>query len=118
MIKFASFNPVVLSEELPLNPANSTSQTSNPPRLGYESAVDEAEKRLLAVVKPSNPDCNRLRNTPREKSKFIQQNGKNVLLLEPQQDRQRSVGNLRDINAMSVASIYDQELDEIMDADK
>lgn len=38
--------------------------------------------------------------------------------LDTQHGRKRSTGNLRDINAMSVASIYDREHNEIMDADK
>lgn len=101
-----------------MNPSSSRSEAANP-RLSLPNAnsVDEAEKRLLSAVEPPIVDCRRLRNTPRESSQFLQyQNGKNVLLVDAQQDRPRS--NLRDINAMSVASIYDRENNEIMDADK
>lgn len=84
--------------------------------MAFVSAVDEAEKRLLDVARPTTNDWSRLRNTPQEKSQFQQQNGRNSLPLDAQQER--FVNNLRDINAMSVASIYDREHNEIMDADK
>lgn len=112
---------VVLSEEIPLNSVNSeTNQTSNQPRLGYDSAVDEAERRLLTATNHSSIDVNYLRSLSQEKSQFHnQRNGKVVSPLNrTQQDREHSVGNLLDINAMSIASMYDQEHNEIMDADK
>lgn len=108
---------VVLSEEIPLTSSDSEcNQTPSQPRLGYDSAIDEAERRLLTAT---NPSASRLQASPQEKSQLnSERNGRPVSLLNTQQDRNNSVGNLLDINAMSVASIYDREHNEIMDADK
>lgn len=107
------------SEEIPLNPSNSENQRPDQSRLGYDLAVDDAERRLLNVTKQPTIDSTRLRTSLHQKSPFQnKQNGNTVSQLDKQQDRKRSIGNLRDINAMSVASIYDREHNEIMDADK
>lgn len=71
---------------------------------GYESATDDAEEHLLNA------------------SHRIDINERYVKL-EPatsatQQHRKYPTSNLRDISAMSVASIYDREHFDIMDADK
>lgn len=87
--------------------------------MAYDSAVDDAERRLLSVNKPPTIDVSRLRTSPHQKSQFqTEQNGKTLSPLDAQLDRKRSVSNLRDINAMSIASVYDREHNEIMDADK
>lgn len=108
-----------MSEEIPLNPSNSENHGAGQSRLGYDTAVDDAERRLLNVTHRPTIDVSRLRTSPHQKSPFqSEENGKNVSPLDAQQDRHRAVSNLRDINAMSVASIYDREHNEIMDADK
>lgn len=107
------------SEEIPLNPTNSENRRPEQSRLGYDLTVDDAERRLLNVTKQPTIDLTRLRTSPHQKSPFqSEQNGNTVSQLDKQQDRKRSIGNLRDINAMSIASIYDREHNEIMDADK
>lgn len=84
----------------------------------YDSAVSEAERRLLNVRVGPTVDCNRLRTLRTQKSPFQKRNDETESLLDSQQDRKHSVSNLRDINAMSVASVYDGENNEIDDADK
>lgn len=105
-----------------MNPTNSEKQKADQRpdqrRLGYDSAVDEAERRLLSVTQAPTVDCSRLRTTPQEKSLFEHNNGETTSLLVSQQEPSPSASNLRDINAMSVASIYDRESNDIMDADK
>lgn len=78
--------------------------------------MNEAERRLLNISQ--GPSVDRLRTTPHPKSTFEQPNNETESLLDSQQDTKHSVTNLRDINAMSIASIYDQEHNEIDDADK
>lgn len=108
-----------MSEEIPLtNSANAENQRINQPHSGYDSAVNEAERRLLSVSQGPTVDCNRLRTSPQQKSPFKSPNDETVSLIESQQEPTHSMTNLRDINAMSVASIYDQEHNEIDDADK
>lgn len=109
------------SEEIPLNPTNSeTKPVPSSSRSRYDTSADEAERRLLNVKKRPTIDCTRLRTSPQQESPFHSDgNGKTVSPLKTtQQVKVRSGGNLRDINAMSVASIYDREHNEIMDADK
>ena len=113
----------IAPEEIPLNASHSenrrTNQTPGQSRLNYDLAVNDAERRLLNVTHPPAIDCTRLRTSNHQKSPFQNEaNDKNVSQLDTQQGRKRSIGNLRDINAMSVASIYDREHNEIMDADK
>lgn len=110
---------VILAEEIPLNSSNSESQAVSQTRLGYDLAVDEAERRLLNVTQHPTIDCGRLRITPKQKSPFdTDKHGKRLSLGDAQQDHDNLISNLRDINAMSIASIYDRENNEIMDADK
>lgn len=113
----------IAPEEIPLNASNSenrrTNQTPAQSRLNYDLAVNDAERRLLNVTHPPTIDSTRLRTSNRQKSPFEgKANDENVSQLDTQQGRKRSISNLRDINAMSVASIYDREHNEIMDADK
>lgn len=89
------FNTAESSEEIPLTLKQKTFEIHN----GYDTAVDEVDKHLLDV--PSNS----------RKTKPETQNSRNVSLIG-------SVTNLHDINAMSIASIYDREDDDVMDADK
>lgn len=90
----------------------------NQPAANYDSAVNEAERRLLNVTHGPTVDLNRLRTSPSQKSPFQKRNDETESLLESPRDRTNSVTNLRDINAMSVASVYDGEHNEIDDADK
>lgn len=88
------------SEGIPLTPKQKLFKINN----GYDIAVDEAEKHLLKV--PSNS----------RKIKPEIKNKRNVSLIDS--SAAYPVTNLHDINAMSVASIYDREDDDVMDADK
>lgn len=109
----------VPAEEIPLNPTNSETQTNNQSRLHYDLSVNEAEHQLLNVN--SNFDANdstHLHTSQQNSTSHTKRNGKIVSLLNTQHDFNRPVSNLRDINAMSVASIYDRENNDIMDADK
>ncbi|XP_031635097.1 anoctamin-1 isoform X2 [Contarinia nasturtii] len=114
---------VVSSEEIPLNPTNSETKTRPNQSIEssscYDTSVDDAERRLLNVNQRPAVDCTRLRTIPQQESAFHSgQNGKTLSPLDmSQQDKVHSGSNLRDINAMSVASIYDREHNEIMDAD-
>lgn len=104
---------------MPLNPSSSdSSQRSGRSRLGYDTAVDDAERRLLNVTQRPTVDISRLRTSPQQISQFQGEQNGNTVLGAQQAPPKRSVSNLRDINAMSVASIYDREHNEIMDADK
>lgn len=108
------FCAVVVSEEIPLTSTNSENQEISQPTSGYDSAVNETEKRLFSVSQDPSVDCNRLKTSPQQKSPFNNTNDETESLLDTQQER----SNLRDLKAMSIASIYDQEHDEIDDADK
>lgn len=112
------------SEEIPLNP-NSTpnkklKQSAKHLNHGYDSAVDEAEKHLLDIKAASGIDCNRLRSSQRNEN--VHQNGRAASLIDSATSTQVGGGypvtNLHDISAMSIASIYDREDDDVMDADK
>lgn len=76
---------------------------------GYDTAVDEAEKNLLDVPlhlhTKTKPEYRNKRNVP------LTDSSEAISTVYP-------VTNLYDINAMSIASIYDGEDDDIMDADK
>lgn len=112
---------VELFDEIPLNPTKSDSNELSHSHLDYDIAVDEAERRLLDIKQHPTIDTRQLRTSPEQKSPFnnVHKNGKRLsLTLDAQQDQRHSISNLRDINAMSIASIYDREHNEIMDADK
>lgn len=115
---FILFRPKVVEspEEIPLNPTLKKQISNNNSNHGYDSAVDDAEKQLLNVTVPSGVDCNRLHTQKSER------NGKAVSVADSATstllDAAYPVTNLHDINAMSIASIYDREDDDVMDADK
>lgn len=98
------------SEQIPLNPTKKKFQPND------DSAIDDAERRLLDVIVPVSVDCNRLRTNktdPNGKAVSVVDSATSTLL-----DAEYPVTNLHDINAMSIASIYDREDDDVMDADK
>lgn len=98
------FNTAESSEEVPLTLKQTDFATNN----GYDTAVDEVEKHLLNVLSHSR------------KTKAENQTKRNVSLIDSSTSIPAAypMTNLHDINAMSVASIYDREDDEVMDADK
>lgn len=94
-------------------------QSLNQSTVDYDSAVNEAERRLLSVSQQPTVDCKRLRTSPSQKSPFRKKSpDENESLLDSQLDQKRLATNLRDINAMSVASVYDGEYNEVNDADQ
>lgn len=98
---------------------NSSNSENRRPNDDYDSAVREAERRLLSVTQGPTVDVDRLRSSSEQQSQFqTLQNDESESLLDTEQERNRSTGNLRDINAMSIASIYDREHNEVDDADK
>lgn len=111
-IGFCFFYAVVTTDEIPLNSVNSTNSENQ------QSAADEVEQHLLDVTQASTVDCNRLRVLPKQKSPFRRHSDETETLLESQRGTEFLHNNLHDINAMSIASIYDQEHNEIDDADK
>lgn len=111
---------VVSTDEIPLNSVNSTNSENQ--RESFEqqqSAADEAERRLLDVRQAPTVDCSRLRVAPQQKSPFQRPHSDETeSLLNSQRGIVHSANDLRDINAMSIASIYDREHNEVDDADK
>lgn len=100
------------TDEIPLNSVNSTNSENQ------QSATDDAERRLLNVTQGPTVDCNQLRVTPQQKSPFQRHSDETESLLDSQRGTENLQFNLRDINAMSIASIYDREHNEVDDADK
>lgn len=98
------FNTAESLEEVPLTLKQRNFTTNN----GYDTAVDEVEKHLL-----NGPSHSR-------KTKPENQIKRNVSLIDSSTSIPAAypVTNLHDINAMSLASIYDREDDDVMDADK
>lgn len=76
----------------------------------YESAADEAERHLLSAQEGQN---NKTESANKSNQSLYAVNTK-----ASSTQRGRRLTNLNDINAMSVASIYDRENNDIMDADK
>lgn len=124
MCDFVYFSgAVVTTDEIPLNSVSSSNsenqQSTDPPIEEYDSTVDEAERRLLNATKNPTIDSNRLRVSPKQKSPLNRRHSdETISLLESQQGTPHLQNNLRDINAMSIASIYDREHNEVDDADK
>lgn len=105
------------------NDTEITALNLNQSNASYDSAVDEAEKQLLDVNMPVAIDCSRLRsriNSETEKNGSIPLRLNLTSPFSQQENKlnKANSSNLRDINAMSVASIYDKENNDIMDADK
>lgn len=98
------FNIAESSEGFPLTLKQKTISINN----GYERAVDEAEKHLLDVPSYSRKTKPEIRN---ERNVSLIDSSATISTAYP-------VTNLHDINAMSIASIYDKEDDDVMDADK
>lgn len=115
-----SLDAVVSTDEIPLNSVNSTNSENQQDSLEQQqSAADEAERRLLDVRQAPTVDCSRLRVAPQQKSPFQRPHSDETQsLLNSQRGIVNSSNNLRDINAMSIASIYDREHNEVDDADK
>lgn len=113
-----SFDAVVTPDEIPLNSVNSTNSENQQSFLQQLRAADEAERRLLDVRQEPTVDCSRLRETPQQKSPFQRHSDETESLLDAQRGIISSPSDLRDINAMSIASIYDREHNEVDDADK
>lgn len=124
MCDFVHFSDAVVpTDEIPLNSVDSTNsenqQSSDQTVQECDSTVNEAERRLLNVTQNPTVDCNRLRVTPKRKSPSNRRHSdETISLLESQQGTPHFQNNLRDINAMSIASIYDREHNEVDDADK
>lgn len=114
------FNAVVTTDEILLNSVNSTNSENQQSleQQRQQSAVDEAERRLLDVRQGPTVDCTRLRAIPEQESPFQRHNDETQSLLDSQRATENLPFNLRDINAMSIASIYDREHNEVDDADK
>lgn len=113
------------TDEIPLNSVNSTNSENQQDSFEQQqqqqlSAANEAERRLLNVRQAPAVDCSRLRVAPQQKSPFQRPHSDETeSLLNSQRGIEvNSTGNLRDINAMSIASVYDREHNEVDDADK
>lgn len=106
-------------DEIPLNSVNSTNSENQQSSLEQHCAANEAERRLLDVRQAPTVDCTRLRVAPQQKSPFQRPHSDETQsLLDSQRGIVNSPSNLRDITAMSIASIYDREHNEVDDADK
>lgn len=97
------------SEEIPLNNSKKKQNQSN----DYDSVADEAEKQLLNVRSNRLLNTNKLKKNGKIEPASLVDSATSTLL-----DAECSTTNLHDINAMSIASIYDREDDDVMDADK
>lgn len=111
---------VVTPDEIPLNSVNSTNSANRQSSFERKlAAADEAERRLLDVRQAPTVDCSQLRVAPQQKSPFPRPHSDETQsLLNSQRGIGNSPSNLRDITAMSIASMYDREHNEVDDADK